>query len=90
MPSRKVTLNHVNQALNDEIHLDFTFWVLTDKMHIMVHFVDLGTGFSEGAIVQDRNGKTIIDQLDTVWVYYHGCPVYISGDDEFNRSFITR
>lgn len=89
-PSRKISLTHVNQNINDEIQTDFLFIKLFDTVYSVIHFADTGTAYSEGSVVTDRKADTIIKQFDTLWGYRHGTPNFISGDDEFNRPTIVK
>lgn len=89
MPFKKVSLNYVNQAFNDEVQSDFTFVKIQIKNYTVIHYVDTGTGYSEGVIVHERKGATLINKFDKVWIFRHGAPNFMSSDDEFDRCSIT-
>lgn len=88
--SKKLSLTHVNQNFNDEIQADFLFAKIRNETFTVIHYVDTGTAFSEGTVVTDRKASTVITQFDALWLYKHGAPNALSGDDEFNRRPITK
>ena len=93
LPSRKVSLTHVNEALNQEIQADFTFEYVRKVQRTIFVITDTGTGYTESAIVTSRSIDTIIRYLERLWFTHHGVPVKFSADDECNRrrlrSFLT-
>lgn len=55
VPSRKISLSHVNQDFNDEIQTDFIFIRIREKIYTVINFCDTGTAYSEGKVVKYRN-----------------------------------
>lgn len=90
VPSKKVSVTHVNQAFNVELQVDFTFLQVRGTKYTLMHMVDTGTGFSEGTLVSNRDAKTMCSVLDTEWINRHGEPRALSADDEFNNRTIER
>lgn len=84
-PSKKLSINHINQDFNEEVQVDFTYLSLGGKTHTAIHVVDVGTAYSELRMVDSRRADKLIDNLDLIWFYHHGMPTLLSADDEFNR-----
>lgn len=83
-PLKYISINNVNEDFNVEIQPDFGFSVIQNIQRTILFVTDTGTGYREGSIVQRRDFKTIISTLETIWIYNHGSPQYISADDEYN------
>lgn len=89
-PSKKISISHVNKALNVEIQIDFTFCEIRGSQYTVLHIVDTGTGYSEGAITNDRNAGTIVYTVEMEWLHRHGRPERLSADDELNSKAVRR
>lgn len=85
IPSKKISLTHINEAFNQEIQIDFTWCEIRGKKCIILVITDAGTGYTEARIVSHKNIDTIISILETTWIYTHGAPIRVSADDEYNR-----
>lgn len=60
IPSKNISISHVNKALNEEVQGDFMFVRIRQTTYTVIHYVDTGTGYSEDTVVIDRKGTTII------------------------------
>lgn len=89
-PMRKISINHVNQAFNVEIQIDFTFVGIRGTQYNCLHMVDCGTGYSEAGIVSDRKSNTTVRLIETEWINRHGAPEALSADDEMTSKEIRR
>ena len=85
LPSRKISLTHVNQAFNQEVQVDFTYEHVRGTLRTILVITDCGTGYTETTIVTRRNIDTIIRCLEHIWFTRHGAPEIFSADDEYNR-----
>ena len=101
LPSKKISLTHVNEAFNEEVQLDFTYAVIYRKQagnsneyhrekHILLVMTDTGTRYTEAATVRDRSIPTMIDTYERFWLCRHGASKRISADDEYNRRSLMR
>ena len=90
IPSKKVSLSHVNQAFNVEIQIDFFFPTVRGKKHTVMNMTDTGTNFTEIVRCESREAQTMINAIETVWIYRHGAPAAISADDEYNRTAVCQ
>lgn len=82
--SRKLSVSHINQAFNEEVQMDFMYCMIRGTRHVVIHFVDSGTAFSEAVIVPGRHMDVIIGAIEKEWINRHGAPRFMSGDDEFD------
>lgn len=62
-PSVKLSLSHVNEAFNQEIQADFLFLLVKYSIYQILHFVNVGTAYSEAKIVHDRKASTLVTGL---------------------------
>lgn len=46
-PSRKLSHSHVKEVFNREIQADFLVFRINEKVNQILHFVDVGTAYSE-------------------------------------------
>lgn len=84
-PSKKISINHVNEHFNEEVQADYTYLNIDGKTYTALHVADVGTGYSEIKIVKSRRADQLVNDIDLVWIYKHGTPKTLSADDEFNR-----
>ena len=84
VPTKKVSLTHVNQAFNVELQIDFMFPTIRGSKHTVIHITDAGTSYSETSICNSRTAHMMQEAIETIWIYRHGAPCAISADDEFN------
>lgn len=89
IPSKKVSLSHVNEAFNQEIQIAFTYCVVRSRKRMIMVITDAGTGYSAAQIVQNKNMNLIVEKLDCMWMCMHGAPHSVSADDEYNRKQLT-
>ena len=100
LPSKKVSLTHVNEAFNEEIQIDFTYAVVYRRSannpntydrekHILLVMTDTGTRYTEATIVTDRSVSTIINAYEKHWLCKHGASKRLSADDEYHRRALT-
>lgn len=82
--SRKISISHVNEAFNIEVQMDFMYCFIRGTRHVVLHFVDSGTAYSEAVIVANRNMDIIIESFEKEWINRHGTPEFVCGDDEFD------
>ena len=87
--SKKVSLNHVNEAFNQEIQMDFTFCDIRGIKQSLIVVTDTGTRYTECSIVVKKDIDTIINMLESLWICRHGAPENISADDEYHRRKLT-
>lgn len=59
-PSNKISINHVNDKLNEEIQLDFTYLRIRGQIRPDLHVPYMGTGYSEIELVKTRRENQLI------------------------------
>ena len=84
LPSKKVSLTHVNQEFNVELQIDFLFPTVRGCKRTVLNMTDTGTNYSELMLCESRTAEAMIQAIETTWIYKHGAPGAISADDEFN------
>lgn len=84
-PVQKVSLTHVNEAFNMEVQLDSPYEMDRGAIRTIITIMDIVTRFTEGMLTLRRGMQTIIDCLDSCWIFRHGSPASLSADDEYNR-----
>lgn len=52
-----------------------------DKNYTVIHYVDTGTGYSEGGTGNDGKGITLVQEFDKLWINRHDAPNYFSVDE---------
>lgn len=91
---RKISLNYVNAAFNEELQIDFTHCDIRGTRQILINMTDRGTGWSEMRIVQNQNLQTMKTSVERDWICIHGAPKAISADDAYEktdfRNFLKR
>lgn len=87
--SKKVSLNNVNEAFNQEIQMEFTFCDIRGMKQTLIVVIDTGTGYTESSIVIKKDIDTIINMLESLWICRHVAPENISADDEYHRRKLT-
>ena len=90
VPTRKVSLTHVNQAFNVEIQIDFLFPTVRGKKRTVMNITDTGTSYTVLCLTEERNADTIINALEVCWICQHGAPETVSADDEYNRTSLRK
>lgn len=89
IPSKKVSLTHVNEAFNEEIQLDFPYCDIRGTQKALLVITDAGTGYTEASIVLAKDMDTIVEKLEVLWICMHGAPRSLSADDEYHRKKLT-
>lgn len=89
-PTTKISISHINQVFNDEVQIDVTFCRINKKQFPVLHVVDTSTAYSEGSIITERARIALISPFDSDWLFRHGAPLFVSGDDEFNKAVIKK
>lgn len=82
--SLNLSISHINEAFNVEIQMYFMYFVIRDKRHVILHFVDSGTALSEAAIAPSQHLDVISRTFETELINRHGAPESVSIDDEFD------
>lgn len=90
LPSKKISLTHVNEAFNEEVQIDFTYIEMNGTKYTLIVITGTGTSYSECEIVDAKNVNTIMEAIDRLWICKHGTPKHGSADDEFNRAALRR
>lgn len=88
--SKKISLSHVNEAFNEEIQVDYTVAYINEQKYFILNMVDAGTRYGERAIAFSRDAKTMMEMIETHWLYNHGAPKYFSADPEFCKTFFEK
>ena len=78
-PSSKISMTSLDRAFNDEVQLDLFFIFGL----VILHVLDRATTWSETAIIPSRDLDVVQRAFETIWVFRHGAPRSISGDNEF-------
>lgn len=90
IPKKKISISHVNAALNLEVQAGFVTVNIRNERYEVLKIVDTGTRYGERTIAQDHRGETIMNLLETGWFYHHGPPRAFSADPEFSKGFFGR
>lgn len=86
----KVSLAHVNKSFNSEIQADFVTVYIRDEKFEVINIIDVGTRYGERSIAPCRDGRTMMEIVETRWLYQHGDPKRFSADPEFCKEFFKR
>lgn len=100
LPSKKLSLTHVNEAFSEDIQMDFTYVVVhrsyyaeytghDQERHVLLVVTDTGTRYNEASFVQSRSLPAIIGAHERHWLCRHGSSKHLYGDDEYNRRALT-
>ena len=84
LPSKKVSLTHVNQAFNAELQIDFMFPKIRGQKRTVMNLTDTGTNYTELILCESRSATTMTNAIEKVWIYCNGAPDAVSADDEYN------
>ncbi len=86
--TRKISFSRINSQFNEEIQLDF-FWTNVRKRQLVcLHIVDTFSSYSEVIIAPTRSQDFIATSIENEWIFRHGAPSKLSGDQEFDKSAI--
>ena len=87
LPSRKVSLSHIDAKFNSTVGVDFFFWS-RDPSHTVpcIHAMCMGTSFSEAEPVPSREMEQAARIFESLWIHQHGRPVHAAYDPEFNSA----
>lgn len=83
LPSKKVSINHVNQHFNEVIQIYFAYF--RAKLLIVLTMTGTDTGYTEVGIIFNRSMTTVAHYIETTWIFQHGNPKAVTGGDEFNN-----
>lgn len=64
--SRKRSLTHIDEAINQEVQADFTFAEIRSIKYCVLHVVETETGYLETSIVKQRSGEIMTLMLETL------------------------
>ncbi len=70
--------------------IDLKYLYDADKNHhVMLSMVDAGTGFHMGALVKNREARTVVKKFLTTWIAHYGVPELVIADQggEFEGEF---
>lgn len=88
--SKKISLTHVNEGFNEEVQADYTVVYIKGEKYFVLNIVDAGTRYGERAIANSRDAATMMQMMETEWLYHHGAPKYFSADPEFCKPVFER
>ena len=78
-PSSKISMTSLDKSFNEEVQLDLFFIFGL----IILHVIDVSTRWSETEIIASRELDTVRRSFEYIWVFRHGAPRAVSGDNEF-------
>ena len=88
LPSRKVSIKHVNEDFNQTVNVDFFYFKhgIPDVTYVFLHARCTGTGYSEVEVVDRRDMSAAAVAFDRMWISRHGAPRSVGGDPEFDKA----
>lgn len=87
LPSRKVSISHIECNFNSTVGVDFFYWQRsTIRTVVCIHAMCLGTKLSEAEPIESRDMNGAARKLESLWIHHHGRPVAIGFDPEFNKA----
>ena len=91
LPSRKVSLTHIEGDFNSTVGVDFFYWNRTQAHTVpCLHAMCMGTALSEAEPVSDRAMANAASLFETLWIHQHGRPASLAYDPEFNsKTFLA-
>lgn len=84
--TRKVSISRINSQFNEEIQIDFVWISVRDQQFVCLHIIDTFSSFSEPQIAPNCSQNFTIASIKNIWIYKHGEPQKLSGDQEFDKS----
>jgi hypothetical protein len=86
-PSKKISLSNVNREFNNSVQVEIFYLERVDRCPIL-HAVDTRTSFSVARLCQNRDLELLASTFEREWVYVHGPPGEVSGDQEFSQCYV--
>lgn len=82
---KKISLSHINQAFNEEVHVDFAT-VRNNVKYELRNVVGTGKKYDQRLVGSERSTKTLKMIMERHWFYEFGSPQCFSGHLEFMSS----
>lgn len=86
----KTSLTYVNAAFSDDIQTDFVTVCVRDEKYEVLNIFDMGTRYGERAMAPTRDGRAMMNMVETHWLYQHGAPKNFSADPEFCKAIFRK
>ena len=86
LPSRKISIPHIDCQFNTSIGVDFFYWQRSySRTVVCLHVMCMGTMLSEAKPVDSRDMKEATRLVESLRIHNHGRPVATGFDPEFNN-----
>lgn len=90
LTSRKVSLKHINRLFNTTVQVDYMYPEIRGTKYLCLHIICASTAYSEVIMMPNRQMQVCAEVLEVSWIYKHGAPTTLAGDDEFDRAPIRK
>lgn len=87
---KKISISHVNEALNQKVQADFTVAMIKGETFHILNMVYMGTGYGERAISNTHEAEALKRLLEIHWILHHGAPAKFNADPEFCRPILQK